>query len=236
MLIKSNQNQVLFCFLLFHETKLPPTKTQYLEVDLLSSSDPAQSASEKYSMFIWPWFLYKIAPPTFLTLFAPSPYNDGQHDTSLHNGNTILSPSRWNSALDNLFDDPSHRFSPVVTPHKVMVLVGKFLLVYDSFIFNDKLVLAIGIVVWALPPGLHFRLAALLVISLFSTHWDNFFIWASLVGSQHSTSTLIHGLSPFTNVSSNTSFCRCGNGATSLSNKLRYSSMVVSCLMAKNLP
>ena len=30
-----------FCFLLFHETRFPLTKTQYPEVDLLSPLDPA---------------------------------------------------------------------------------------------------------------------------------------------------------------------------------------------------
>jgi len=34
------------CFLLFHEIKLPPMETQYLDVDLLSEGDPAESASE----------------------------------------------------------------------------------------------------------------------------------------------------------------------------------------------
>ena len=33
------------CFLLFQDIKLPPIETQYLEVDLLSDGDPAQSAS-----------------------------------------------------------------------------------------------------------------------------------------------------------------------------------------------
>ena len=36
----------LFCFLLRHEIKFPPMRTQYPEVDLLSAGEPAQSASE----------------------------------------------------------------------------------------------------------------------------------------------------------------------------------------------
>ena len=33
------------CFLLFQDIKLPPIKTQYLEVERLSEGEPAQSAS-----------------------------------------------------------------------------------------------------------------------------------------------------------------------------------------------
>ena len=33
------------CFLLFQDIKLPPIKTQYPEVELLSVGEPAQSAS-----------------------------------------------------------------------------------------------------------------------------------------------------------------------------------------------
>ena len=35
-----------FCFLLFHETRFPPTDTQYPEVERLSMGDYVQSASQ----------------------------------------------------------------------------------------------------------------------------------------------------------------------------------------------
>lgn len=74
------------------------------------------------------------------------------------------------------------------------------------------------------------------MISRFSTFWANFIICASPKGPQHSSSSLIHGVSLFTKVSSKTSFGNCGNGATSLSKRFQYSSMVNSYLIAKNIP
>lgn len=43
-------------FLFLQMTKFPPTIVQYANVDLLSSSDPAQLASTKASIFKYPWF------------------------------------------------------------------------------------------------------------------------------------------------------------------------------------
>ncbi|KAF3673356.1 hypothetical protein FXO38_05655 [Capsicum annuum] len=42
------------CFSLFQDTKLPPTKTQYLDVERLSEGDPAQLASVYSMICSWP--------------------------------------------------------------------------------------------------------------------------------------------------------------------------------------
>ena len=42
------------CFLLLQDTRFPPTKVNYPEVDLLSSFEPAQSASVDPSTFKFP--------------------------------------------------------------------------------------------------------------------------------------------------------------------------------------
>ena len=38
------ERETMCCFLIFHDTKFPPTKTQYPEVNLRSSQDPTQLA------------------------------------------------------------------------------------------------------------------------------------------------------------------------------------------------
>ena len=47
-------------FLLLQVTRFPRTKVKYLEVDLLSSFEPTQSASVYPSTFKFPWFENKI--------------------------------------------------------------------------------------------------------------------------------------------------------------------------------
>ena len=47
-------------FIFFHEIIFPPIKIQYPEVDLLSSLDPPQSASEKHSILVCPCILNNI--------------------------------------------------------------------------------------------------------------------------------------------------------------------------------
>ena len=47
-------------FLLIQVTRFPPTKVKYLEVDLLSSFEPAKSASVYPYTFKFTWFMNKI--------------------------------------------------------------------------------------------------------------------------------------------------------------------------------
>ena len=49
--------ETIDCFLLFHVIKQPPTKVQYLEVDLFSLTDLTQLASVNASTLIWSLFL-----------------------------------------------------------------------------------------------------------------------------------------------------------------------------------
>jgi hypothetical protein len=53
-------NATIFCFLLFHVTRFPPTKVKYPEVDFLSEIFPTQSASIYPSIFIWLFFENRI--------------------------------------------------------------------------------------------------------------------------------------------------------------------------------